>query len=97
MWIAVLEFESLAPAKPRALKEENMSQKANNESDPDMLDEYDFSNGVRGKYVDRFAQGCNVIVLDPDVAEVFPDSESVNQALRRLAEIIRNQAEKGQS
>ena len=43
------------------------------------------------------SQGCNVIVLDPDVAAVFPDSESVNQALRRLAEIIRNQAEKGQS
>ena len=62
-----------------------------------MLDEYDFSNGVRGKYVERLAKGSNVIILDPDVAQVFPDSESVNQALRALAEIIRNQAEKGQS
>jgi hypothetical protein len=61
-----------------------------------MLDEYDFSNGVRGKYVDRFAKGSNVIVLDPDVAEVFPDSESVNQALRALAEIIRNKVENRQ-
>jgi hypothetical protein len=61
-----------------------------------MLDEYDFSNGVRGKYVDRFAKGSNVIVLDPDVAEVFPDSEAVNQALRAFAEIIRNQTEKSQ-
>lgn len=69
----------------------------NNETESDMLDEYDFSNGVRGKYVDRFAKGCNVIVLDPDVALVFPDSESVNQALRALAEIIRNQVEKGGS
>ena len=65
-----------------------MNQKSNNNLDPDMLEEYDFSNGVRGKYVDRFAQGGNVIVLDPDVAKVFPDSESVNQALRALAAII---------
>lgn len=71
-----------------------MNQELNNKTDPDMLDEYDFSNGVRGKYVDRFAKGSNVIVLDPDVAQVFPDSESVNQALRALAEIIRNRAEK---
>ncbi len=71
-----------------------MNQELNNETDPDMLDEYDFSNGVRGKYVDRFAKGSNVVVLDPDVAEVFPDSESVNQALRALAEIIRNRADK---
>jgi hypothetical protein len=76
------------------MKENNMNQELNKETDPDMLDEYDFSNGVRGKYVDRFAEGSNVVVLDPDVAQVFPDSESVNQALRALAEIIRNRAEK---
>ncbi len=76
------------------MKENNMNQELNNETDPDMLDEYDFSKGVRGKYVDRFAKGSNVVVLDPDVAEVFPDSESVNQALRALAEIIRNRADK---
>jgi len=74
-----------------------MNQELDNEADSEMLDEYDFSNGVRGKYVDRFAKGCNVIVLDPDVAQIFPDSESVNQALRALAEIIRNNAEKAQS
>ena len=66
-----------------------MNQKPNREPDPDMLDEYDFSNGVRGKYTDRVAKGANVVVLDPDVAEVFPDSESVNQALRAIAAIIR--------
>ena len=71
-----------------------MNQEQNSESDPDMLDEYDFSGGVRGKYVERFAKGCNVIVLDPDVAQVFPDSESVNKALRALAAIIQNQAGK---
>ena len=57
------------------------------EHDPDMLDDYDFSQGVRGKYVQRFAQGSNVVVLSPDIAEIFPNSESVNDALRMLVEI----------
>jgi len=73
-----------------------MNQKLNKETDPDMLEEYDFSNGVRGKYVERFAKGSNVVVLDPDVAEIFKDSESVNQALRVLAEIIRKRVEERQ-
>jgi hypothetical protein len=51
------------------------------------LDDYDFSQGVRGKYVERFARGSNVVVLSPDIAEIFPDSESVNKALRMLVEI----------
>jgi hypothetical protein len=71
-----------------------MKQEQNNERDPDMLDEYDFSGGVRGKYAERYARGTNVIVLDPDVAKVFSDAESVNQALRALAGIIERQAEK---
>jgi hypothetical protein len=50
-----------------------------------MLPEYDLTGGVRGKYVERYRQGTNVILLDPDVAEKFPTSESVNDALRRLA------------
>jgi len=65
----------------------------NNDSD-DMRDEYDFSKGVRGKYADRFSEGSNVIVLDPDVADVFKDSESVNDALRTLAEIAQRQSKK---
>ena len=71
-----------------------MNQNSNNQRDPDMLSDYDFTDGVRGKYVDRFAQGSSVVVLDPDVARVFTDSESVNQALRVLAGIIEQQAEK---
>ena len=71
-----------------------MSQESNNERDPEMLEEYDFSGGVRGKYASRFAAGANVVVLDPDVAEIFTDSESVNQALRALAGIIQHQSEK---
>ena len=50
-----------------------------------MRDEYDFSKGVRGKYAGRFAEGSNVIVLDPDVAAVFGDGKAVNEALRLLA------------
>ena len=52
-----------------------------------MQREYDFSNGTRGKYAARFAKGTNVIVLEPDVAEYFPDSESVNEALRVLVRV----------
>lgn len=55
----------------------------------DMLEEYDFSKGVRGKYAERYAQGTNVVVLDPDVAAMFPDAKSVNQALRALVQIVR--------
>jgi hypothetical protein len=71
-----------------------MNQELNDERDPEMLDEYDFSGGVRGKYAGRFAKGSNVVVLDPDVAQVFKDSESVNKALRALAGIIQHQSEK---
>lgn len=45
--------------------------------------------GSRGKYAKRYVSGVNIVRLDPDVAAVFPDSESVNEALRALAEIIR--------
>ena len=66
-----------------------MSSKKNQVREPEMREEYDFSGGVRGKYSSRFAQGSNVIVLDPDVAEVFGDAESVNEALRLLARSAR--------
>ena len=48
----------------------------------EMRDHYDFSGGVRGKYAARYAQGTNVVVLAPDVAEMFHDSIAVNEALR---------------
>ena len=49
-----------------------------------MRPEYDFSDGVRGKYADRFAKDCVLVQLEPDVAEAFPDSKAVNEALRGL-------------
>ncbi len=58
--------------------------KPDDEND-EMLPEYDLTGGMRGKYVERYRQGTNVVLLDPDVAEKFPTSESVNEALRRLA------------
>jgi len=60
-------------------------------SDPDMLEEYDFTGGVRGKYAKRYAEGTNLVVIDPDVAKYFPDHESVNEALRSLTKIIKRQ------
>lgn len=50
----------------------------------DMLPEYDFSRGARGKYSARLAKGSNVVVLDRDVQRMFPDSVAVNTALRAL-------------
>jgi hypothetical protein len=55
--------------------------------DPDMLDEYDFTNGRRGRYAQRYADGTNVVLLDPDVVTEFRDSRQVNDALRELLEL----------
>ena len=52
-----------------------------------MRAEYDFSGGVRGKYVDSYHRGTNVVLLDPELAKAFPDSKSVNDALRALVAI----------
>jgi hypothetical protein len=53
----------------------------------DLRPEYDFSKGVRGKHAKRYAQGTNVILLAPDVAKIFKDSDAVNAALRDLIDI----------
>lgn len=62
----------------------------NPESD-DIAPEYDFRGSERGKYAERFARGSNVVVLDPDVAEIFTSADDVNAALRALAAVIRRQ------
>jgi len=64
-----------------------MKRKAKKKSDPDMLDEYDFSESVRNPYAARYAAGTNVVLLAPDVAAVFPNAEAVNEALRALIKI----------
>jgi hypothetical protein len=54
-----------------------------------MRREYDLRGGIRGKYSGRFVKHANVVVLAPDVSAVFPDSESVNDALRTLIHVAR--------
>ena len=56
----------------------------------EMLEEYDFSKGVRGKYAKQYKEGINIVKLDSDVREIFPDSKSVNEALRTLIKIMKN-------
>jgi hypothetical protein len=51
-----------------------------------MEDNYVFSKGLRGKYAKQFADGTNMVILAPEVAKLFPTSEAVNKALRKLIE-----------
>jgi len=55
--------------------------------DDDMLPEYDFRGGVRGKYARDYGRNRNLRILAPDLLTTFPDSESVNEALRTLVRI----------
>ena len=61
----------------------------------DMRSHYDFSEGVRGKYAARYVEGTNVVVLAPDVAEMFPDSTAVNATLRTLVRMSATARAKG--
>jgi hypothetical protein len=69
------------------MKDATMKKPRSKRAAPDMRAEYDFSGGVRGKYADRYCLGVNVILLEPELAAAFPDSKSVNDALRALIEI----------
>jgi len=69
-------------------KESNMKKQIKRTGD--MLAEYDFSGGVRGKYATRYARGTNLVLLEPDVAKFFPTAEDVNTSLRALAGILRH-------
>lgn len=53
---------------------------------------YDFSHATRGTTASRYAEGTNVILLEPDVARIFPDARSVNEALRTLARLTKRAA-----
>lgn len=60
----------------------------------ELLAEYDFSKmkaGVKGKYVERYRAGTNLVLLDPDIAQAFPNDAAVNEALRMLIEIAQRQ------
>jgi hypothetical protein len=62
-------------------------EKMRMQKDPDLLEEYDFSQGVQGKYAHRFREGTNLVLLDPDIAEAFPSDEAVNTALRLVIQL----------
>jgi hypothetical protein len=88
------ELESLVRGWRLEKSENNMkkSKKKPRQFDPDedtMRPEYDFSKAVRGVTAARYAEGTNVVLLDPDVAEIFPDTRAVNEALRTIARVTR--------
>ena len=60
----------------------------------EMRQEYDFSSGLRGRHFRPYQKGSNVVFLEPDVAEVFKDSESVNHALRMLLQLAGNEVKR---
>ncbi len=67
-----------------------MKKGSDNDEDDDLRSEYDLrqlEDGVKGKYAERYRKGTNVVLLAPDVAAMFPDDESVNEALRALMQI----------
>lgn len=70
-----------------------MKKEHETQLEDELRPEYDFATmqgGVRGKYADRFKQGTNVVILDPDVAQAFPTDAAVNEALRLLVNLAKN-------
>jgi len=59
-------------------------------SKDEMLEEYDFSKGTRGKYAKAYKDGVNIVKIDSDVMKFFPDTKSVNEALRTFIHLMSN-------
>jgi hypothetical protein len=81
------EVVRIISAREGRLEKERLMKKVEIDGDDDLLPEYDFSEmqgRVRGKYVERYREGTNLVLLDPDVAAAFPDAKAVNDALRQL-------------
>ncbi len=71
-----------------------MKKEVENEMEDELRPEYDFAQmqgGVRGKYVERYCSGTNLVLLDSDVAQAFPNDAAVNEALRLLMQIAQRQ------
>jgi hypothetical protein len=70
-----------------------MNRKADSEMEDELRPEYDFSQlkgGVRGKYIERYRAGTNLVLLDSDVAQAFPTKDAVNEALRLLMQVAQH-------
>ncbi|HZT60419.1 MAG TPA: BrnT family toxin [Pyrinomonadaceae bacterium] len=77
------------------LRKESPMKRVEAEPEDEMRPEYDFSQlkgRVRGKYVERYREGTNLVLLDPDVAAAFPDAKAVNDALRLLMDVAQRQS-----
>jgi hypothetical protein len=73
-----------------------MKKDINYEMDDELRPEYDLAQlqeGVKGKYTERYRQGTNLVLLEPDVAQAFPNAQSVNEALRLLIKLAKSQVE----
>ena len=77
------------PLRTKDINMKNSKNRSSREDEDTMRPEYDFSKAVRGVTAARYAQGTNVVLLDPDVAEIFPDTRAVNEALRTFARLAR--------
>lgn len=67
-----------------------LQDRVKNPLQSEMLPEYDFRGGIRGQYASRYREGNNIILLHPDLAKIFPDSQSVNKALLMLVELAQS-------
>ncbi len=87
------DHQDYSPARQRSASENNMRKRTEKqERRYELRREYDLSKlkgGVRGKYLARFRAGTNLVLLSPDVAEYFPDEQSVNTALRTLIRVAK--------
>ena len=72
-----------------------MNPQTQSTAEEDMRSEYDFSSGVRGKHYQAYRAGINVVFLDADVAQIFTDSASVNEALRLLVKLAKTEVPVG--
>lgn len=79
------------------MKDANAKKPRSERTTAGMRREYDFTGGVQGKYADQYRRAVNVVLLDPELVEAFPDSKSVNDAVRGLLAIATraNQGKRG--
>ena len=70
-----------------------MKKKSKDDKGDDLRPEYDLrellKNGVQGKYADRFQEGTNLVLLDSDVMDIFPNDKAVNEALRLVIKLTK--------
>src|SRR5258708_5184542 len=82
----------LSAPEEQQFTNEDFMKKANRKPANDMRPEYDFASmkgGVRGKYIKQYRAGTNLVLLDPELAQVFPTAAAVNEALRAVVQMTK--------